>query len=71
MMSMIVAQISSGTGLVSSVGGEETMNWGRLTLSSVDELTTLSKLRPLKKSADPNRSSSEQQVKLEPSVDVE
>jgi hypothetical protein len=42
MMSMIVAQISSGTGLVSSVGGEETMNWGRLALASLHDLSKLS-----------------------------
>ena len=37
-MSMIVAEVSSSIGLLSSVGGEETLNWGKLILSSETEL---------------------------------
>lgn len=48
-MSMIVAEISSSIGLLSSVGGEETLNWGKLILSSEEELASIISTKNIRK----------------------
>jgi hypothetical protein len=72
MMSMIVAQISSTHGRVSSVAGEETMNWGRLALSSLPDLTSLASQSHTLKKRSGNKSSAipnVNEVNPEPAVE--